>query len=79
MQLRLAQHVNEAGRDNFSGGVDGSLARGVGEMADSGDFSVTNADIAGVPRGTGAVDDLAVGDDEVKGLRSLGNEWRCDQ
>ena len=70
-QLGLAQHVDEAGSDDFAGGVDGALARGSSEIADGGDFAVADADVAGVPGRAGAVDDMAVGDDEVErsGLR----------
>ena len=31
-------------------------------------FAVANADVSGIPRGAGAVDDVAVGDDDVEGV-----------
>ena len=72
-QFRLAEHVDETGRNDFAGRVDGALARGGGEIADGGDFSVADAEVSGIPGGTGAVDDVAIGDDEVEG-RGLGKE-----
>jgi hypothetical protein len=66
-QFRLAEHVDEAGRDDLAGGVNGALAGCGGEVADGGDFSVADADVAGVPGRAGAVDDVAVRDDDVEG------------
>ena len=66
-QFRLAEHVDESGRDDFAGGVDGALARCSGEIADGGDLAIADADVAGIPGGAGAVDDVAVGDDDVEG------------
>ena len=66
-EFGLAEHVDEAGGDDFAGGVDGALARCGCQVADGGDFSVADAEVAGIPGGAGAVDDVAVGDDEVEG------------
>ena len=66
-EFGLAEHVDEAGSDNFAGGIDGALARCACEVADGSDFSVADADIAGIPGRTGAVDNVAVGDDEIEG------------
>ena len=66
-EFGLAEHVDESGGDDFAGGVNGALTRRGSEVADSGDFSVADAEIAGVPRRAGAIDDVAVGDDEVEG------------
>ena len=66
-EFRLPEHVDEAGGDDFAGGVDGALARRGSEVADGGDFSVPDSEVAGVPRGAGAVDNVAVGDDEIEG------------
>jgi len=63
----LAEHVDEAGSDDLARGVDGALARCGSEIADGGDFSVANAEVSCVPGRAGAVDDMAVGDDEVEG------------
>ena len=80
-QFRLAEHVDEAGGDDFAGGVDGALARSCGEIADGGDFAVADADVSGIPGRTGAVDDVAVGDDEVEGLGACAlsrqDWWEC--
>ena len=67
-QLRLAQHVDEAGSDDHAVGVDGARALRVAQIADGGDLAVANADVARVPGRAGAVDDVAVGDDDVEGL-----------
>ena len=68
-QLRLAQHVDEAGRDDLAGGVDG-LSRG--RAAASRPIAAIRpsriADVAGVPGRPGAVDDVAVEDDDVEGV-----------
>ena len=66
-EFGLAEHVDEAGSDDFAGGVDGAFARGGGEIADGGDFSVADAEVAGIPGRSRAIDDMAVGDDEVEG------------
>ena len=66
-EFGLAKHVDEAGRDDFASGVDGACAGRGGEVANGGDFSVADAEVTGVPRRAGAVDDVAVGDDEVEG------------
>ena len=65
-EFGLAEHVDEAGRDDLAGGVNGALAGRGSKVADRGDFSLADADIAGIPRGTSAVDDVAVGDDKVE-------------
>jgi len=70
-QFLLAEHIDKAGGDDFAGGVDRTLALGGREIADGGDFAVADADVPGVPGGTGAVDDVAIGDDKVEGGRSL--------
>ena len=44
-----------------------------GEIADGGDLAVADAKIAGIPGRAGAVDDVAVGDDDVESLRRW---WR---
>ena len=41
-------------------GVDGLLRGRAGEVADGGDAAIADADVAGVPGGAGAVDDVAV-------------------
>jgi hypothetical protein len=66
-QFGLAEHVDEAGRDDFAGSVDGAFAGRGSQVTDGGNFSVADADFAGIPGRTGAVDDVAVGDDEVEG------------
>ena len=67
-QFRLAQHVDEAGGDDHAVGINGARALRVAQISDGGDLAAANADVAGVPRRAGAVDDVAVGDDEIEGL-----------
>ena len=64
-QLGLAEHVDEARRDHHAVRVDGALGLRRAEKADGGDAAVANADIARVPGRAGAVNDVAVADDEV--------------
>ncbi len=68
-ELGLAEHVDESRRDDFAGGVDGAFGGRLGEVADGGDAAIADADVARVPGRAGAVDDVAVGDDDVKGLQ----------
>ena len=44
-RFRLAEHVDESGRDDFALGVDGALARGGGKIADGSDPAVANSDV----------------------------------
>ena len=45
-QLRLAQHVDEAGSDDHAMNVNGASALSLRKVPDGGDFSGTNADVA---------------------------------
>ena len=65
--LGLAEHVDEARRHDHAVRVDGALGLRRAQKADGGDASVANADVAGVPGRAGAVDDVAVADDEIVG------------
>jgi hypothetical protein len=47
--LRLTEHVNEAGRDDFAVGVDGALAGRVRKVADGCDAAIADAHVTGVP------------------------------
>ena len=78
-QLGLAEHVNEARRDDHAVRVNGALGLRRAQKADGGDASVANADVAGVPGRAGAVNDVAVADDEVvRGGGGLGAGGRED-
>ena len=46
-------------------------ARAMAQIADGGYVAGADAHVAGVPRGAGAVDDVAVDDDDVKKAGSL--------
>ena len=56
--------VDEARRDGAAIGVE-RLARGAGDVSDRDDLVVLDRDIAAEARGAGAVDDGAVGDEQV--------------
>ena len=74
-QLRLAEHVNEARRDHHAVRVNRPLGLRRAEKADGGDVPVADADIARVPGRAGAVNDVAVADDDVaRGRCGLGVE-----
>src|SRR6185295_17273673 len=64
-QIRLAQHVDEAGRHHHARYIDGLFGPGIDQGADGCDASIANAEVAGVPGGAGAVDDVTVTDDDV--------------
>jgi hypothetical protein len=64
----LSKHIDEAGGDDETGGVDGLFRGGGVQMADGDDAAVADGDIGGVPGGAGAVDDMTVTDEDVEGL-----------
>lgn len=74
-QLGLAQHVNEARRDDHAVRVNGAFGLCRAQEADGCDTAVANADIARVPGRAGAVNDMAVADDEVVVGGGLGVQW----
>ncbi len=49
-EFRLPQHVDEAGRDDFPGGVDAPFRLGFAQIADGRNAPVSNADVRRVPR-----------------------------
>lgn len=66
-ELGLAQHVNESRRDDHAVCVNGAFGLGRAQKADGGDASVANADVARIPGRAGAINDVAVADDQVVG------------
>src|SRR5450759_3907180 len=77
-QLRLAEHVDEAGGKDAAARVDDLPCRRVRQPADGGDTPVPDPDVRGVPGRSRAVDHVAVADHDVEGRgarlprRSLG-------
>ncbi len=65
-KFRLAQHVDEAGGDSEAVGIDGARGFDAAENADGRDAAVADADVAGIPGRTGAVDDVTVDNDKVE-------------
>ncbi len=70
-EFGLAEHVDEAGGDDEAFGVDDAPGLSGFEVSDFGDAAILNGEIGGVPGGTGAVNDVAVADDDVVGRLSL--------
>ena len=64
--LGLAQHVDETRGNHLALSVDGPRSRRGAQIADGGNFPVANSDVTRIPRRSGAIDDVAVGDDQVE-------------
>jgi len=77
--FRLAKHVDEAGGNGEAVGVDGLLRRGVGEWANGDNVAVLDGDVSAVPGGAGAIDDVAVADEEIVLLGGSGTENADDR
>ena len=69
--FRLAEQVDETGRNHFASRINRALAGRGCEIADGRDSPVADADVTRIPGRTSPVDDVAVGDDEVEAGR-----WR---
>ena len=67
--LRLSEHVDETGSNNHAARIDGAGASCGAEIANGGNLSAANSDIAHIPRRARAIDDAAVGDDHIERLR----------
>ena len=67
VDLRLAEHVDEAGSDDQAGGVDGALGRqrSIG-LADEGNAIADDADVGVNPRIAAAIDHAAVADEVIE-------------
>src|SRR5205085_3452905 len=66
-QLGLAKHVDKAGSDHLAASVKGAPTGSGGEVADGRDFSASNANVTREPGGACAIDDSAMGNDDVEG------------
>jgi len=77
--LRLAKHVNESRGNHLAHRVDG-LPPGCGaEVANRRNSSIADTHISRIPGRAGAIDDMAVRDDGVEGLRCRGRRLRRQQ
>ena len=77
--LRLAEHVDEARRDDLPGGVDDLCRRRTVEPSDGRDVSVLDRHVAGVPGSAGAIDDPAMTDEEIVAHRlRMSDQW-CER
>src|SRR5918994_588017 len=70
-ELRLTEHVDEAGRDHETGTVDDRLGVLATERTDGGDPVTGDAHVRVEPRGPGAVHHASAGNEEIE-LRSGG-------
>src|SRR5439155_11588117 len=66
-QLGLAEHVDEARSYHHTAGVYGALGRRVRQIANHGNLTVANADVTRIPGRAGAVNNVAVANDNVVG------------
>ncbi len=66
--LGLSEHIDETGRYDFAACIDGASTRRRAEIADGHNLAGANPYIAGIPGRAGAVDDVAVGDDNIERL-----------
>jgi len=76
LQVGVGVHVDETGRDDQTGGVDGAPSRQVGGVADPDDDGTGDGHVRGVPRRAGAVDDRPALQDEVD-RRGRPRRMRC--
>src|SRR5207247_5727636 len=81
VELGLAEQIDEAGRHDEVRRVDAGAGRRAIQPANGRDAIANDADVAAEPRTAGAVDDAAVGDQDVemaagRGLRTTGRERR---
>src|ERR1700687_1225104 len=59
----------KTGSNNHAARIDGASVWCGAEIADEDNLPVANSDTARIPGRAGAVDDTAVGDDDIEGLR----------
>jgi hypothetical protein len=62
----LAEHVDEAGRNDFAGGVYDAAGSSRVEFSDGGNAAVTNGDIGGIPGGAASIDYVTVFNKDVE-------------
>src|SRR4249919_1174260 len=71
VELGLAEEIDESGRDDEAGCIDGRAGRRVLERANRRNPIADDADVAAKPRRTGAVDNAAVDEQDVETPRLL--------
>ena len=78
-QFRLAQHVDEARRDDLAMGIDRLFARGSFQIANRRDVPRTDANVGRIPRRAGAIHHMPVHDHDVERLGRSGSRGTlCD-
>ena len=68
-ELGLPEHIDEPRRHHHAVRVDGLLCRGLGELPNGRDSSISNSHVSGIPRRSRAVDDVAIANYHIKSLR----------
>ena len=71
-QLGLPQHIDKAGRNDATAGIDGLAARRGCQIANRRDASAANTQIRRVPGRAGPIDDVAVDDHRIEGPGGCG-------
>jgi len=66
---RVRMEIDEAGRNDFPGGIDNARRRRVDPRRDARDGVAANRDVSTVPGTARSVDDAAVADDQIEGRR----------
>jgi hypothetical protein len=64
----LAEHVDKTGGHNCVMGVDRFSRCCIRQLTNGGDTPGADADVAGIPGGSGAVDDMSVANDDIERL-----------
>ena len=72
----LPQHVDEPRSHHHATSVDGPLRFSLRELPNGGDSSRLNGNVTRIPRGTGAIDDVAVTDYQVVRLSKC---WKHEE
>ncbi len=67
--FRLTQHVDKSGGNHLTMRIDGALARRLRKIADGGNPACADSHVSGIPGRTRPIDNVAIGDDNIEGLR----------
>ena len=71
VELGLAEHVDESGRDHHAAGIQDTFRRHI-ELADGGDPAITDSDVAKVPWRAGPINDPPVSYEHIDGRIAAG-------
>ena len=71
IELGLAEHVDESGRDHHAAGIQDALRRHI-QLADGRDLAITDSDVAKVPWRSGPINDPPVSYEHIDGRIAAG-------